>query len=234
MAREPKPWPSGEGTNRKADRHRPTVDGRPRPEQPLTPEEREVYGRRLCACGCGQEIYKVDKWRREALFVKGHRVGTDPGKPKPGLQKITDEVIGRICDRLAAFPPMPFVHACGLEFVSSEAVTQAMQRNEEWQLLIAEAKARGALGLAQYQMRLTEDGSRSWASPQSMLERLYPKEWGLIQRKELSGPDGEPIATKAVTFYLPANPNFPQSLPAPPKVEVEVLPRPKDDEGGEE
>lgn len=69
--------------------------------------------------------------------------------------------------------------------------------------MVQNAKALGAQFLAQRQLELADDGGRNWPSCESTLERLCPKEWGLLQRKELSGPEGTPLTSQATTWVMP-------------------------------
>jgi hypothetical protein len=197
---------------------------RKRPHVPVA--QRESIEDVPCACGCGEMLYPVDRWGRERRYLAGHHP-----LPKPP-QKITPEVVARICARLAAFPPAPLAHACALEWVLERSLYEAMERDESIRLQIKSAQAQGAQQLAEYQIHLTEQGNRNWQSPQGLLDRLYPREYSPVKKVETSGPDGGPITQQTISWVLPANTRFPTpvalaapeapALPADTSIEAEV------------
>lgn len=54
----------------------------------------------------------------------------------------------------------------------------------------------------------------TWSAAAWRLERRYPQRWSKKERTEISGPDGAPIQSAAITATLPSSVSSPQSSPA--------------------
>lgn len=89
---------------------------------------------------------------------------------------------------------VPFRHACLRCGISPQAVEQHMQRDELIAFEVERARALGAGGLHSRLVAAADADAKSWRAYESLLERLYPRDYGPAPTKaELTGKDGGPI-----------------------------------------
>lgn len=129
--------------------------------------------------------------------MKGH-------SPKLGApQKIDDECVRNIAERLAAFPPCTLKSACALEWVKPESFHDYLRSHPEAQLAIECARAQSKEKLSAWLIDHVDRDSRAWKGPLELLARLYPDEYA--QRKEIKM-EVEHAAAPTTVVILPASP----------------------------
>lgn len=92
--------------------------------------------------------------------------------------------------------------ACRRENVSFESVRDALDRFDEDADVIAHARADVEMKLNETSLALASAGESVASGPGYLLERIAPRRYHLPSRVEMSGPDGAPVQTQAVTLTL--------------------------------
>lgn len=130
----------------------------------------------------------VDTRARELHRDEAKSDGTDWRTKVPGIV----EAINR---------GLSLTTSCALNGVSRRTMDAALLRCDPAALPIVEARAAIEEKLVKTTMAHAEGGTPHGASTW-LLERMFPAAWKAADKLELSGPDGAPMQTQAVTLTL--------------------------------
>jgi hypothetical protein len=153
----------------------------------------------------------------------------DQGRGRPTT--FTAEIAHTICSRVASGESLKAI--CRDEGMPAEATVRGwvLDDREGFSALYARARDLQAESWADEILEISDDGSNDWMAREGkddapgyvvngehiqrsklradtrrwLLAKLKPKQYGDVSKHEHSGPEGGPIATETVTFYLPKN-----------------------------
>jgi hypothetical protein len=109
---------------------------------------------------------------------------------KAGATILTAERRKTILDAISVGVPLP--SACALARVTDRTLRRATAKSEEFAAEVRAAESRLKMGLTSQILIAAKNGT--WCAAAWMLERRWPAEFARIERTEVSGPGGMPLA----------------------------------------